>query len=331
MGSHDLLIMLSRFVETLIEAYKIFLKKGKLIPSITLLFLLFSSTLFMSNIFSTKSSVADLVLKLTLLLVNGLTPGSPEFTNLAVSIKDDLGTIARLEWIFVVASFLTSMFFAIAIIITSAATYQEGSKGLHVKDLLLMVGKSWKRTFITFFYTILLDLGYFLFVFAFIFPLVLLFKFDASLSLLFTLVLLIAAAIFMIYISVVWTLSIIVSVLEEKSGIEALGRASQLATKGLKLKGFCLKLVFAIFSYAMVKILMSFTDNNPTASQSVLVILIVLNIAWIVKMFSLTVFTVLYYDCKKNHGEEVTNELMETNVVYTKIAMTPPLTTADIP
>ena len=47
----------------------------------------------------------------------------------------------------------------------------------------------------------------------------------------------ILAVVFLSYLSVVWDLAFVVSVLEEKRGIDALGRAAELV-KGLKLNGF---------------------------------------------------------------------------------------------
>ena len=47
----------------------------------------------------------------------------------------------------------------------------------------------------------------------------------------------ILAVVFLSYLSVVWDLAFVVSVLEEKCGIDALGRAAELV-KGLKLNGF---------------------------------------------------------------------------------------------
>ena len=57
--------------------------------------------------------------------------------------------------------------------------------------------------------------------------------------------------VFISYLSVVWDLAFVVSVLEEKCGIDAIGRAAELV-KGFKLSGFFLNIVFGILSFVMI-------------------------------------------------------------------------------
>ena len=73
--------------------------------------------------------------------------------------------------------------------------------------------------------------------------------------------------IFYLHLSVVWTLAIVVSVIEEKSGIQALGRAARLV-KGMKLKGFLLKLLFGTLYYVALKVLRMVDKQYSTASVS---------------------------------------------------------------
>ncbi|POO03307.1 hypothetical protein TorRG33x02_005120 [Trema orientale] len=127
MGSYD---MLSGFVKIIKKACKIFLRKGKLLPYITLLYLFFNSILFLSNFFSTKPLVTDFALKATYLISSSPTPGSSDFTNLVISLKDDARIFAGVEWIFIVANNFASLFFATATILTSAAALAFDGKWL---------------------------------------------------------------------------------------------------------------------------------------------------------------------------------------------------------
>jgi len=65
-------------------------------------------------------------------------------------------------------------------------------------------------------------------------PLVLIFSDHITLS---ATIIFILTVVFLSYLSVVWYLAFVVSVLEEKRGIDALGRAAE-QVKGLKLNGF---------------------------------------------------------------------------------------------
>ncbi|EXB94936.1 hypothetical protein L484_023045 [Morus notabilis] len=328
MGSYNM-ILLAGLLETLREASKIFLRKGKLIPLITILSLFLSSIIFLSNFLSLKPLVFDFALKLTVLLVTNPAPGSSAFTNAIFALKEGLSTIVGVDWAFIIANSLTSLFFATAVIIASAAKY-NGKETLHVKDLLFTVGQTWKRPFITLFYTALLDLGYALYAFAFVLPLVLISDREFSFFLFFTIVSIIIS-IFYLHLSVVWTLAIVVSVLEEKSGIEALGKAAQLL-KGLKLRGFCLKLLFGTLYYVLLKLtILRMINKIYSTSISIVTALVFLNTAGLIKMYSLTAYTVFYYQCKKTHGEEeITHEMQGSNGYSLKASHTP-LIPADIP
>ncbi|GMN22355.1 hypothetical protein TIFTF001_051204 [Ficus carica] len=113
-----------------------------------------------------------------------------------------------------------------------------------------MIGKSWKRAFLTSFYTDFLSLVYIFFVLAiflspFVNP-----RFVALILISLT-VFTVASIFYLYYISIVWALALVVSVLEEKCGFEALKEASELL-KGLGLKGFLLSLLIESLPSAMM-------------------------------------------------------------------------------
>ncbi|POO03308.1 Transmembrane protein [Trema orientale] len=310
------------FVRILKESYKIFSKNGKLIPSITLLFLFLSSIFLLSNIFSIKPYITDFVVNLTSML---LTPSSSDFANLITPMKYDLRIFAGIEWLFVFANTAASLLFATAAILSSSAKYVGKNEYLlDLKGLLSWIGKTWKRPFITLFYTTLLDLGYVFFVLAFLVPFVLTFGHEllGNLSVFSISIIALLAALFYLYLAIVWTLAMVVSVLEEKSGIQALGRAEQLV-EGMKIKGFLLKLVFGALYYVLLQLLRITTSGKKSTATIVCIWLLVVNSVCFVKMFSLTVFTIFYYECKKTHGEEVSET--QGRVEYNKAASDMPL------
>lgn len=318
--------MLLGFVEIVKETYKIFSNNGKLVPFITLLYLLLHSVIFLSNFFSIKPFLKDLTIRLLsfLLVLNSPTSSSSDFTKFFSVMKEDGGIVAGLEFVFLFSTSLASLFFTAATIIASAATFD--GKGLYLKDLLSKVWKSWKRAFVTVFYITLLDLGYYIFVLSFMIPVVLIMGIEYIKSA--TYITVVVASISYGYLSIVWNLAIVVSVLEEKCGIESLGKAGRLVN-GMKLEGFLLNLVFGILYYSALRFYKIMINGNKSEAVIVVVALLCFDFLRLVKMFSTVAYTVLYRKCQKSHGEEI--ELQEGDE-YVKVPSTnAPLIAADMP
>ncbi|XWS70903.1 hypothetical protein CRYUN_Cryun03dG0090000 [Craigia yunnanensis] len=108
-------------------------------------------------------------------------------------------------------------------------------------------------------------------------------------------------------------------IVEEKYGIEALAKAAQIVN-GMKLRGFILNLLLTIVSSIFFQYLRLIMLKQSEAIRIVIAVLVVSSI-WMVRMFWYTAYTVLYYRCKKTHGEEV--ELQATDMEYTKIPTAP--------
>lgn len=101
--------------------------------------------------------------------------------------------------------------------------------------------------------------------------------------------------------NVTWNLGFVVSVLEEKSGSEAIGKAAKII-KGKRLHGFILNLVFMILTLV---IFLSDLTVKLAAANSVIIGFFVTVVLGLVNILRWMAYTILYYQCKKNHGEEV--------------------------
>ena len=304
------------FMAILGESLKNFLRHGKLMASVTLLILSLQSLLFLANTFSVKLLLKDLITNAALLQFT--TPGTSKFAKLVTAVRQDLQVFAGLEWIFIVTTYVTSLFCAATTILASGVTHR--GIDISIKELLLRVMKSWKRPLITFFYLTLFELGFCFLTWATLFTLVLIFPDHVTLS---EIIIFIPAAVFLSYLAVVWNLAFVVSVLEEKCGIDALGRAAVLA-KGFKLSGFFLIIVFGIPSLVVIPgFRLANSEKSTTIRLSV--VLVMLNCLWLIRMFELMAFTVFYYECKNNHGEKEIGSLE-----YTKLS-TAAQVSADIP
>lgn len=317
------------FVEILMKTYKIFSTNGKLIPFITLLFLLIQSIFFLLNFFSVKPLVIHLARKLiiSLLLVgdNPTANHASDFTKLVTVLEDDAQILVGLEWIFLLVSSFTSLFFAVVTILASSATY--AGKSINVKELLSLVWKPWIRAFVTVFYITLLELGYIFMASSFMLPFVLILGVDLAKSFSY-IIIFVLASIFYCYLSVVWNLALAVSVMEEKySGIEALGKAGQLV-KGLKLQGFLTNLAFGILYCVAFQVIRKMNEKQSEA-VGISIALFAIDFMLLVKMFLVIAYTVLYHECKKSHGEEIE---VQKSIEYTKVpAGVPLIIRADLP
>ncbi|XP_038700768.1 uncharacterized protein LOC119997678 [Tripterygium wilfordii] len=239
--------MISGFLGILRDAYKTFCKNVKLMLSVALLTLSFNSIIYLSNFVSIMPLTSDFFNKQTLLPTT--TPGSPEFASLLLSIQQDLRIFVGVEWIFLIINFISALFITTVVIFASA--YMHNGKALSFKELLLKTLKAWKRPLVTWFYVTLLASGFLIVFIIILIPVFLVMDSPFKPSIV-SIVLIVLVAVLYTYLAVVWTLALVVSVLEDKRGIEALGKAAQLV-KGMKLEGFLLNLVFTILSSGLLQ------------------------------------------------------------------------------
>ena len=118
----------------------------------------------------------------------------------------------------------------------------------------------------------------------------------------FSYVITIPIVIFYCFLAVAWNLSIVIAVLEEKGGLEAIGKAAELV-KGMKLQGFLLNILSEIL--ASVVYLGFILLPTKSEALSMLVVLVLFSLACLIKMAAFMAFTVLYIVCKHSHGEEI--------------------------
>ncbi|KAK9931973.1 hypothetical protein M0R45_019226 [Rubus argutus] len=205
------------------------------------------------------------------------------------------------------------LIFASASILASAVSYC--GKDLSIKELLQKAEKSWKRPFVTWLYITLLRILPLIFFGLFEPPLMLIFTCSA-----FAIVTYIIALVVGTYLNVFCNLALVVSVLEEKCGIEAHRKAGQLI-KGSKLRGFCLNLVIKLLS--MVFSYLYQTDDKLMPAKALIIPLLFLNcFVCVITMISLMAHTVLYYECKAIHGGELE---LQGRLEFTKVISSTPL------
>ncbi|GLT80424.1 hypothetical protein SLA2020_518630 [Shorea laevis] len=291
---HLLLDFVHILVHILTDTYKIFLQNGKLMALITLLIISFHSILDISNyFFSIKPLISDLMVEI--FFPGFATPGIPEFSEL---ISGEYKDFRILELIYILISSTASFFFATAT--TYAAAMTLSGRKLSIKALASTTVKLWRRPLVTSFYMTLLAFGDFCLCLIILITLLLIFGIIPSKALVITLAF--PFVIIYAYITVVWELSFVASVLEEKSGIEALGKAANIV-RGMQVPGFALNLGMVILSLVLSQSC-ELVGQQKAKVQIIVGVVVIHSISLVIRMFVYMAYTVMYLQCKKNHGEE---------------------------
>ncbi|KAI9125546.1 hypothetical protein K1719_002964 [Acacia pycnantha] len=232
---------LSSLVRILRESLVILLKNKCLVASMAIFIPLLHSLLFSCNYFSIEPLTKDFVMKRSNLFF--AHPGSSQYTNIVTATTSDFHKLLGLEWFFILAISMASLSPSTIAIWASSVIHAVVS--LSVRDLLARVFKICKRAIITCFYISLFEFGYVFLVLSLIFPFTLNFSVPLFRPTTFVYVLLIPVSAFHMFLEVFWHMSLVISVLEEKSGLEAFGKASQVL-KGFKSHGFLLNIAYGV-------------------------------------------------------------------------------------
>ncbi|KAI4381099.1 hypothetical protein MLD38_007207 [Melastoma candidum] len=264
--------------------------------------ILLYSILVLTNFLTLRHFLASMTKKLASFLVT--SPMSPGYVNLLVGLQQDISFFIGVELIFALGYSVTSLLFSTATVYGTAISHLgKDSERVDIRDLAKLTAASWKRPLVTSLYTSIFGIGYNFLEVAILLPLALQ---RATFA---TTVLGLVAGLLYAYLSIIWTVGFVVSALEDRSGITALGEAERLI-KGMRIQGYALSLFINVTLMLIIFLvwrLVSF--KRPWYNE--LIVYIVVNLTWLVRMFGVICYTIYYYDCKSSHGEEVADtELM---------------------
>ncbi|XP_013738059.2 uncharacterized protein BNAA06G25130D [Brassica napus] len=304
MGLFSFWKLLKEVVGMLNESRKLFLKNKKLMFSVFVFYLVLNGLLYLFNVLTITPEITNLTQDLNLLPT--MDPSSPEYMAQLMKVFADFRLFVVSSDIFNAVSFIINILSVQVIVHASALTYKK--ENVKFKDFVVLILKSWKGPLVTSFYISLFSLGYCLFFLIIIFPILLS---SLSIASLFSLVskifvLLVLFLLFASYLATVWYLSIVISVLEETYGIQALGEAAKIV-KGMKPKLFLLNIFYGllIFGLAQIVALVSLAVDRSQSFAVTLATGLYLAVLTFVAMFLLMTYTVAYFQCKSPHGEDV--------------------------
>ncbi|KAL2526415.1 hypothetical protein Adt_11469 [Abeliophyllum distichum] len=303
------------FLITLKETLKLLPRNGKLLLSVTLISLILSSIFFSIFNFSSFSLMRDMLAKESLFPIT--SSNSAQFSSKLRRIGENFPLVLTTYTAFVISYLAISFFSTITTVLVSSISYN--SKKLTLKELSLKFVKTCPRIFITGLYTTFLVVGYIFCVISLSSPFVINVS-DISTLIGTAFFLGILVYIFYLYISVTWIMALVVTVHEEEiCGLQALGKSAEIV-KGNRLNGFILNIFLNLLSLGIYLSYSMMIQGNKWVSGRTISGLFLVNFACLVKILTFVVYTVLYFQCKRKHGEEIE---LNGSTVYNKLSTTP--------
>ncbi|PWA75664.1 hypothetical protein CTI12_AA240200 [Artemisia annua] len=216
---------------------------------------------------------------------------------------DDLCEILLVKLLLMaIFSIITLVF----LIVTISSTYEAyTAKVLGPKDIILKMKKSWKSPIVTSFYMTLLSLGL-----AFLYTISIPVWYNLAVhswagGLMFLGAITLSIPVCYFYLATLWTVSLIVSVLEDGiGGLTAIGRAAQLI-KGKRLQASLMMVLFSI-AYALIVLIANFlrSYNRSMSAEMLITIPFTNGFYCLLKLFMFVVYTIFYHELKTSHDEK---------------------------
>ncbi|RID52675.1 hypothetical protein BRARA_G00124 [Brassica rapa] len=295
------------------ESGKLFLKNKKLMFSVLVFPLFLNVLVYLFNVFAIKPEITNLIQESSLIPL--MDPSTPEYLAHLMKVFQDFQQFVVSSYIFAAVSSVINLLSVLVIVHASALTHKE--ENVKLKDFpVLLTLKYWKGPLVTYFYIVLFTLGYWFLFFIVLFPLLL---FSTKLDYLAAKsgALFVLFSVFESYLAIVWYLSLVISILEETYGIQALGKAAKIV-KGMKPKLFLLNLFFGLVSFGLVQIVRR-VDLNSSFPVILTIGLVLVSSIAAVRMFQLVSYTITYFQCKGLQGKDVESL---RDVEYMKLSST---------
>ncbi|XVF61027.1 hypothetical protein PTKIN_Ptkin08bG0095200 [Pterospermum kingtungense] len=282
------------------ESFNIIFSWRKIFSQITLSLILPLSFIFLAHIQISQYLFMNILDDQDAL--NYTRPGTPGYAKLS--------DILTSEWIvfllFKVAYFTFLLIFSLlstsAVVYTIACIYT--AKEITFKKVMSVVPKVWKRLFVTFLWSFSIVVVYNIITGLFLFlPVAFLGLSSLGVAILVVLFILYLAG--LVYISLVWNLASVVSVLEDVYGIKAMKKSKALikGKMGVAVAMFLLLTLCLIGIKMLFEIGVVFAWSSPVIRIGIGILCFLL--LFKVFLFGLVAETVIYFVCKSYHHENI--------------------------
>ncbi|KAI3496138.1 hypothetical protein L1887_38491 [Cichorium endivia] len=214
---------------------------------------------------------------------------------------EDVRVIVLIKLTCLISYSITTLTLLMHMVLTSSAAYT--AKVLDIKDINVVFMKSLKRVLVTSFCISLLTLG-----------IVCLYLISITITTIFTVnswalllfgVITLSIPVCYVYVSTLWMVSMVVSVIEECiGGFKAIGRATELI-EGKRLQASLIMALFAI-AYGVVHLIdIALSSNNLSMSTQLAIRIPFTNgLLTLLTLFMFAVYTIFYHELKTCHDEK---------------------------
>ncbi|KAM1105470.1 hypothetical protein ACFX13_002483 [Malus domestica] len=296
------------------EAYKIVFSRRKIFSQITLALILPLSIVFLAHI-----ALSNIILSKIIhneMVLDGTSTNNPRYEKMSDVISSEWATY----WLFNAAYFTFLLIFSLlstsAIVYTIACIYT--AREITFKKVMSVVPKVWKRVMVTFLCTFMAFFCYNIVALLVLIIWVLSMGISSDASVIIGFLLLIVYFIGFGYLTLIWQLASVVSVLEEARGIKAMAKSKELLKGNMWVATiiyFRLNVLAALLQFGFQQLVVSGRSFSVAERVAYGVICLLLLLKLI--LFCLVIQTVLYFVCKSHHHENIDkSELSDHLEVY---------------
>ncbi|KAF8011863.1 hypothetical protein BT93_I0102 [Corymbia citriodora subsp. variegata] len=295
------------------ETSKIILKWTKIFSQITLTLVLPFCAIFLAH--SLVSQLLSFKIVDHEITRRDTWIDDPEYGNLSSKLQKEWVAfwLARLGYLIFI--FIFRLLSTAAVVYTVARVY--AAKQITFKKIMSVVPRVWKRLMVTFFWCFALFLVYnVVAVGLLIVWLVIVRQVSVGLALgiAVAVILLILYVIGFVYITMIWRLASVISVLEDAYGRKAMAKSKGLmkGKMGLSVWCFLCVLVFSVLVQALFELLVVWDLFSIAVRIGVgLVCLLLLSM---LVLFDLVMQTVIYFVCKSHHHENIDSSCLSDHL-----------------
>uniref|UniRef100_A0A0E0LQE9 Uncharacterized protein n=1 Tax=Oryza punctata TaxID=4537 RepID=A0A0E0LQE9_ORYPU len=240
--------------------------------------------------------------------LDSAAPGTPAQRRLLHRLADDWLALLLFKAAYLLALLLFSLLSTAAAVFSVASVYSAKHDALSFPRVLSVVPRVWRRLAATFLAAFLLLFAYHLLFVAIFIALLVAADSGSGLAALLAFLLALAYIAGLVYLSVVWHLASVVSVLEDYKGFEAMRKSKALIQGKLWTASaifFVLNVVFIVVEVAFRAWVVRGATHGLGAGARLLLGLAMLAALCAVVMLALVVQTVVYLVCKSYHHESI--------------------------
>ncbi|KAL5571882.1 hypothetical protein UlMin_021479 [Ulmus minor] len=284
------------------EAYKIIFSWRKIFSQITLTLILPLSLISLAHI-----QVSELLFRRmnrNEIILDKTKAGTPKYKKLSDHISSEWTSF----WLFKAAYFTFLLIFFLLSMLAVVYTVTSIYTGCEVtfKKILSVVQKVWKRLMVTFLWVFIAFFAYNTLALIVLFATLYSINSTYNADLVIGIILLVIYLVGFVYLSLVWQLASVVSVLEDVRGIEAMKKSKTL----IEGKMWVAILVFS--KHIISVFLLQFAFQNlvvhghykkkvDRVGYAIICLLVLLKLI----LFGLVIQTILYFVCKSYHHENI--------------------------